>query len=96
MKYNIQIAEKIANEWNKAEINYAVAHGIEQYPSSLGRDLDVIVCPRQIKKALEITLSIFREERWIVVFHKKPWVYLVFAFKIFKEKTSSIEIDLFS
>ncbi len=39
-KYNkVAVLEAVAAAWNQAGIIYAVAHGIDGYPATIGRDL---------------------------------------------------------
>jgi len=69
----IQLAEKIAEAWNSAGINYAVVHGIESYPHSIGRDLDVLIESKDIERALRIVLQICEKYKWTCVKPPDIW-----------------------
>lgn len=49
----IALLERVAEEWNRIGITYAVAHGIDDYPARVGRDLDVLVARRDIARAID-------------------------------------------
>jgi thymidylate kinase len=89
----VLVAEKIAESWNETGITYAVAHGLEQYPKSLGRDLDVFVNKADLHRALKIAWEVLREGGWTVVSPKNdPWPKRsIFAFK----DGWAFQIDLF-
>lgn len=91
----VTIAEAIAEAWNREGINYAVVHGLEQYPGSLGRDLDIIVNLNQLQQALQIASSVWREMmRCSVIVHAKPWACWCFAFKRTSTGLEVLEMDL--
>jgi len=90
----IAIVEAVADAWNKAGVDYAVVHGLERYPSSLGRDIDVLVHRGQIDRAWEIMAKVFSENRWGVLSYWKRWVYWTFAYRQLGEDTVFLEIDL--
>lgn len=69
----VKIAELIAEEWNARGIKYAVAHGVENYPSSLGRDLDVLINKEDVEEALKIVVEICKNHQWIYVKPPDLW-----------------------
>ncbi|MEM1989650.1 MAG: phosphotransferase [Candidatus Bathyarchaeia archaeon] len=67
MLSRLELAEAIAEAWNHEEINYAVLHGLERYPESLGRDLDILVHADQTDQALKIVIELAKNKGWPVV-----------------------------
>lgn len=57
----IAILEAIAEAWNRAEINYGVAHGLEGYPQTVGRDLDILIQEDHVKRAINIACKVLIE-----------------------------------
>ena len=92
----VQVAERIAELWNEAGITYAVAHGIEHYPKRLGRDLDVVIPPKDLELAISIaTDSLQASGLKVVVPSSLPWGRGVFAFgKEFGIELHLIELPL--
>ena len=87
----IKILEAITEAWNRAAIDYAVAHGLEGYPQIIGRDLDVIVDRRHIDRALKIALEFLQAAGFVMVVPPSPFpVTQLFAF----HNETSLEIDL--
>lgn len=86
----IAILEAVAQAWNREGINYAVAHGIEGYPEGVGRDLDVIMYKKQLKRAMRIAAEYLRDNGFAVVTPPNPWnAKWLFAFR----NEISLEID---
>jgi hypothetical protein len=52
-----ELAEAIASSWNDARIPYAVVHGLERYPSRLGRDLDFVIRSEHVPPAGELAID---------------------------------------
>lgn len=69
----VKIAELIAEEWNREGIEYAVAHGVENYPNSLGRDLDVLMKKEDVERALKIVVEIGKNHDWICIRPPDLW-----------------------
>lgn len=92
----IKIAEKIVRSWNEGSINYAVVHGIEKYPSELGRDLDVFIQRSHIPKALAFLQTTLSAENFIIKIHRTSWGhYYIFIFNDIRlESRLILEIDL--
>jgi hypothetical protein len=74
-----QVLERIAQAWNNAGIEYAVTHGLENYPANTGRDLDILVHRRDLKAVLEIATSILEEYRWTTFFPPPVWGHRILA-----------------
>ncbi len=69
----VALLEAVAQAWNQAGINYAVAHGVEGYPVRTGRDLDVLVQSDQIELALSLAAAVFRDGAWRVAYPPAIW-----------------------
>lgn len=54
----VALAESIAARWNEGAVVYAVAHGIDDYPARLGRDLDVVVDARDVSRAVAMAREV--------------------------------------
>jgi len=76
----VAIAEAIAEAWNQKGINYAIMHGLEEYPASIGRDLDILVQAGQEQQALMVAARVFQEHGWSVVHPPAIWGERLVAF----------------
>lgn len=74
MVSRVELAESIAEAWNREGINYAVVHGLERYPDSLGRDLDIFMQKDQIDQALLLAVQVIKHKGWPVVI-RPPSLY---------------------
>jgi hypothetical protein len=45
--------ETVFRAWNLDKVRYAVAHGVERYPDSVGRDIDVLIASGDVRRALD-------------------------------------------
>ena len=61
------VLETIAEHWNRAGIHYAVAHGLEPYPDTVGRDLDILVPAAYIKMAIDIARNVLQTHGFTVI-----------------------------
>ena len=69
----MKLLEAVAQRWNREAIPYAVAHGIEAYPNAVGRDLDVLVRPRHVRRAIAIAAAVLSSEGCVVVRPPRIW-----------------------
>ncbi len=76
----VTVFESIATSWNQEHINYAVAHGLESYPNSLGRDLDILIQSDQANYAIAIGAAIFTRKGYEVVRPPNLWGERLVAF----------------
>lgn len=88
-----KILERIAQEWNEAGVDYAVAHGLEKYPTSLGRDLDIVVSSEHQKKSFSFLVSILNNQGYSVAVDKKPWAWWIVGVGNFSGEIRAIEVD---
>ena len=79
-RLRIAIVKQLAHAWNEGGLNYAVLHGLENYPRSLGRDLDVLVQADHVKEALAVAKKILEEGGWTVVHPPAIWGERLLAF----------------
>lgn len=90
------VLEAIARSWNSKGFSYGVAHGLEGYPAKLGRDLDVLVAPKDVDRAISAMVRVFRDNGCSPVIHRKPWAAWVVAFYSNGGESHGIEVDIFS
>jgi hypothetical protein len=76
----IEILETIAEAWNEAGINYAVAHGLEKYPDTCGRDLDILVESGHVAEAIRIAGQLLCERGLAVAQPPPLWGARLVAF----------------
>jgi len=87
-----EFIRKIFETWNENGIKYAVAHGIENYPSEIGRDIDVFIYIRHLKKALDLLEDLCKNFNFhIFHFNYKLWGVRFIFIKFYEEV---LEIDL--
>ncbi|MGH7829935.1 MAG: hypothetical protein ACREP8_07130, partial [Candidatus Binatia bacterium] len=77
----IHVLEAIAVAWNRAAINYAVAHGLEEYPHTIGRDLDVFIESPHVTEAIEVARQCLRQYGLAVAQPPPLWGHRLVAFK---------------
>jgi hypothetical protein len=83
--------EAVAEAWNRRGIEYAVCHGLEGYPMSVGRDLDVVVNGRELRWAAQIAGGQLGALGFVVLSPANPWgAVWLFAFR----EGLALEIDL--
>jgi hypothetical protein len=90
------IVEAIAAAWNRDGINYAVAHGLEHYPDSLGRDLDVLIQSDHAKRALSLGIGVMARSNFLVSRPPELWGPRLVAFRRAAETLESVEIHTFT
>jgi hypothetical protein len=89
------VAEGLAEAWEGAGVRYAVTNGLEDYPEKVGRDLDVVVAPEQLRQAVDVTLEYCARQGWTAVVNRLGWVYWVMISGKTDEGVKSIQVDLF-
>jgi hypothetical protein len=87
---------KIAEAWKANGIRYGVAHGLDQYPAAIGRDVDVFVHSADRAHALDCMVDALSVSGFDVVVNKKPWAEWVVGYCQTKDGVLGIEIDIFS
>ncbi len=82
--------ERIARSWNAAGIRYAVAHGLENYPAAIGRDLDLLIDERDMEMAIRLAVQELQIGDYRITQPPNPWqAAALFAFGV----SNTIEID---
>jgi hypothetical protein len=69
----VALADAVARCWNRAGVRYAVAHGIDEWPERLGRDLDVVVARRDGGRAVASARDVLRAHGLVVVRPPPLW-----------------------
>jgi hypothetical protein len=84
---------ELSRAWREAGVNFSVANGHDSFPDTLGRDIDFVVEPSQIKLAVERTVAVMEQEGWKVVVRTRA--ELVQCIGIRPEDSKSLIIDHF-
>jgi hypothetical protein len=66
----LALAEAIAWSWGERSIRYAVVHGLERYPSRIGRDLDVAIGRENVVRGVETAIACGRDHGFDTVFFR--------------------------
>jgi hypothetical protein len=92
----VRTAETLAQAMNHAGIEYAVISGLEGYPHSVGRDLDVLIRREDTGKAVEMARIVSQSLGWdSILLHPSPYDLLhIFFLKREPEKLVWFEVDL--
>lgn len=89
----IQALEILANTWNKSGLSYSVLHGLEGYPHSVGRDLDVCMKRADTTRGADLAESELRKDGWFTVRFDRIWAHWLFGFRYHHGKVEGLEID---
>lgn len=95
VRKKIEVLENLARQWNEAGFSYAVANGLQGYPQTIGRDIDVVTSPEDLKKTLFRTIDFLKEEKFTVLPYKLGWPYWIVAFRREGNGILSVQVDLF-
>lgn len=93
----VELAERIADDWNSLNLDYVVAHGLEPYPQALGRDLDVVVpSESSAVQAARAAVRCVASAGWrSLLVRKSPWgLYQVVAVRLDCGTVTTLPIDL--
>ena len=92
----VELAEAIAESWNRHGIEYAVTHGLERYPDGpLGRDLDVLVSSNSRADAVRIAGAVCYRSGWAFSVARREFGRSIFAVRR-QGRIEVLAIDLFS
>lgn len=89
------MAKGLAEAWEAAGVRYAVANGLEEYPEKVGRDLDVVVAPADLARAVTVTLEYCQTRGITAVLNRLGWVYWVMISRRTEQGVESLQVDLF-
>ena len=96
IKTKIEILEELAQVWNDSGYRYAVTNGLQGYPESIGRDLDICFETSYLKPALVKTVEFLDREGFLVLPYHLAWVYWVVGIRENADGSiDSIQVDLF-
>lgn len=94
MDRKIEIYANIARQWNAAGLVYAVGHGVEQYPSRAGRDIDVYLPRIQVPLAAKIARDVLVQYGFTTCIPQKDAWGKVSVYGFRYNYIEDIEIDL--
>lgn len=86
-------AAALAECWRSASLDYAVVGGLNEWPERLGRDLDVLVHPRDWRRAVEITRKRLSELGWENAVFDRPWSRMILSFRKVEGLWVGFEVD---
>lgn len=76
----VEIAEVCATVWTSLGINWVAVHGLEGYPDTLGRDIDILVADHDRKALEHSTVDLFRRSGLAVARPPDIWGTRVLGF----------------
>lgn len=79
-KGRVQIAAELVEAWNGLGVRYVVVHGFDGYPTTIGRDLDILVREEDSPILLSAAHQIFEREGWIAIEPPDMWGKRIVAF----------------
>lgn len=92
------ISDRVFFAFNSANINYSVVHGLENYPDSIGRDIDVLIEKNDIEKCISVLENELISLNLNLKKHKTTWGhYYLFTYNNNCKNDSAcliLEIDL--
>jgi hypothetical protein len=96
-EWKTPFAESLVKAWENAGVMYAIANGLETYPDGpVGRDLDVLVAPADLRRAVTVTLDYCRTQECDAVVQRLGWIYWIMIVAKTPEGIRSIQVDLFA
>ena len=75
----VELVAAIAECWNQAGLSYGIAHGIDEYPSAIGRDVDVLVERDHVSRAIALAERVLRNRGLLVARPPRVWGERVLA-----------------
>lgn len=94
--WKTSLAEGLADAWNNAGVVHAVANGLDEYPEGpIGRDLDVLVAPGDLRRAVRITLDYCQGKECPAVIQRLGWIYWIIIVARTPAGIRSFQVDLF-
>ena len=89
----VDAVRAVIEQWNRSDVNYAVAHGLEDYPQQLGRDIDVVVSRQHLHAASRAVRFVLEQHGWRLAVQE--YTELVQHYAVSPGGTESLIIDLF-
>lgn len=89
-----QTVEEICRAWNSAGLPYAVLHGLDGYPGTVGRDLDVLILRDRLDDCVRIVRNCMQNAGCVVCIHRRPWAVWIVGYDMSGDVPVGIEIDL--
>lgn len=91
----IGVLEELAEVWNQAGLTYSVTNGLQGYPETIGRDLDICFLDSDLIRARDLTISSLKSQGFTPIVHHLAWVYWIVGIRRRGEEIDSVQIDLF-
>jgi hypothetical protein len=85
--------QSLADAWNKLGLRYGVIHGLECYPQKIGRDVDVLVAPRDFEAMSNAVKAVAIEHGFVHVRCNHSFGLSVYVTKSY-DPDATIEIHL--
>ena len=102
-KGRVQIAAELVAAWNDLGVRFVIVHGLDGYPATVGRDLDILVHEADSSVLLGASHQILEREGWVAIEPPDMWGKRIVAFSGVEalevhtvSKLSWREIDLVS
>jgi len=90
-------AAKLCESLNANEINFGIIHGAEDFPNTVGRDLDILVGHSDLGRAASVVSNVASGEGWGVLEAPMPWAGKpVIFWKLFDDSLLSFEMHFIS
>lgn len=91
-----EVLTAMAERLESKDLRAGFVHGIEGFPHTLGRDVDVLVHPDERKEVLMCLQGVLECYEFDVVVARTPWAEWVVGYKLHSGHIIGLEIDLFS
>ena len=91
----ISLLEELATTWNEMGFSYGVANGLQGYPETIGRDLDVVFESEKVEKAVEVTVKFLERKGFLVLPYKLGWPHWIVGIRRDGEDVDSVQVDIF-
>jgi hypothetical protein len=91
MSEKIIFFNKLISLWDSLNVEYSICHGIEHYPTNLGRDIDILIEKKYKDIFLKKSIQVLRNSSFLVITPPNPWnADWIFA----SNKLINIELDV--
>ena len=66
--FMVDFTKQLFAEINDYEVEYVVLAGLDNFPSKIGRDIDLYLPYDQLEKIISLTKKLFTSSEWISIF----------------------------
>jgi thymidylate kinase len=78
-RWRAEIFERLTNAWDDRGLCYSVTHGIEGFPTSAGRDLDLLASEETAKAAIGVAEDVLQREGFTTARPSPIWGHRLIA-----------------